>query len=303
MIRTLNPLKGTAFNIAWLAYPATTQALDDSATLVTSAGMSFDDVAPLIDFNNASGELIRHIMLEKYLELGEDVSALFDYCSELFEREPLQALLVKAYLLRMRLPFLHQNASAPILLTNQRLLQFLDALPAEGTTKQDSDTTLDVISWEFFRQILSPRLDPIDEPRAELLASLRETHTEQIERLRTKCFQLAEQVSEPSTLSMLPDQVERFIRTHVEREVAELLDLNHQALEAFFCSLFADKATWTFTLASIGSLLAGQVYITAGAAIAALSSVGASAFKAAADRHQRLKRSDYALIYAIARHA
>jgi formate dehydrogenase maturation protein FdhE len=128
-----------------------------------------------------------------------------------------------------------------------------------------------------------------------------QSRKEEIERLRLKCHVLAEQVRQPKTLQNLVNQIEKLIRTKVKREIAELLQLNQQALEAFLTSIFADEKTWFAVSSFIASVVTGHVYITTGAALAALSSIGSKAFKAAADRRQKLKQNDYALVYTISR--
>ena len=258
-------------------------------------------MANMVNPLTASGELIRHIMLEAFLELNGDVEALFKYCGELFIREPLPHLLVKGYFLRM--PMLTQNPGMPVLLTNENLTEFLSTLPIEAVVETAEEIDNDVIAWELFRQILSPHLDPLNAKRAELIAELLESRTEEIERLRLKCLALADEVKQPGMLEKLPSQIEKFIKTRLEREIAELLQIDQRALEKFFNALFADEKTWLAILTFITGITANQIHLTTGAAIATLSSIGAKAFKTAADRRQKLKQSDYTLVYTIRRKA
>lgn len=301
MLEALEPLRGKAFKVMWLVYAATSEALEESATLVASSGMSMEEVAELISRDNASGEIIRHIMLERFLELDEDVDTLFDYCGKLFARERLEELLTKGYLLRLPMWRDLTVSDTTVMLTNERLSKFLSALPVEPTAPSNPELDNDVIAWELFRQILSPRLDPLNAGRAEFIAKLLESRKGEIERLKVKCCALAEEIKQPATLAELPDKVELFIKKRVEGEVADLLQLDRRSAEDFFVSLFVDKTTWAATLALIYSLIAGQIHITSGAAIAALSSVGAKGFKAATDRHRKLKQNDYALVYTVTR--
>ena len=196
---------------------------------------------------------------------------------------------------------LTQNPGMAVLLTNENLTEFLSALPIEATAEGAEDIVDDIIAWELFRQILSPRLDPLDARRAELIAELLEFRTEEIERLRLKCLALADQVKHPSTLEKLPSQIETFMKTQLEREIAELLQIDRRALEEFFTALFADEKTWLAILTFITGIVANQVHLTTGAAIATLSSIGAKAFRTAADRRQKLRQSDYAVVYTIRR--
>lgn len=298
-LEALAPLKEKAFKNVWLVYPADLAALERSSILAASSGLSLDSIAEMINPLNASGEIIRHILLEAFLELNKDIDALFKYCGELFRREPLPHLLAKGYFLRVQM--LTEIKKAPLLLTNERLTKFLDNLPIETTAETDEKIDNDVIAWELFRQILSPRLDPLNANRAQLIAELLDSRRKEVENLRLKCHVLAEQVKQPSTLEKLPTQIERIVKTQVKKELAELLQLNRQALESFFTALFADDKTWLAIYAFIAGVAAGQVHLTTGGAIGALSSISAKAFKAAADRRQKLKTSDYTLVYTITR--
>ena len=96
-------------------------------------------------------------------------------------------------------------------------------------------------------------------------------------------------------------QVRQFIRTQVQEEIADLLKLDRDTLEQFFIGLFSDDKTWLSLAAFLAGIIGGYTNITTGAAIAALSSVGAKAFKTAADKREKLKRSDYALVYNLSR--
>jgi len=299
MLNILDPLKERCFKVVYLSYPANSAALQDSGDLAASTGLSIDSIGELINPANACGEIIRHIMLEAFLEVGEDIEALFDYCGEFFAHEALPHLLAKGYLLRS--PMLAKATGMPVLLTNERFMKLLSNLPVETTAEVDRAIDDDIIAWELFRQILSPHVDPLDAKRVELIAKLLDSRTQEIQRLRLKCYALAEQVRQPSTLEELPAQIERFVKMYVEREIADLLELDQRALEEFFTALFADEKTWLAVCTFIASLVIGQVHVTAGAAIAALSSIGAKAFKAAADRRKKLRQSDYALVYTIAR--
>jgi len=301
MLDSIATLKEKSFKTIWLGYPANSDALERSSILATSSGLSLDAIANMINPFNASGEIIRHIMLEAFLELDEDVEALFKYCGELFARESLPHLLVKGYFLRM--PMLTQNPGTPVLLTNENLTEFLSALPIEATVEGTGEIDNDIIAWELFRQILSPRLDPLDAKHAELIAELLEARAGEIERLRVKCLALANEVKHPSTLEKLPNQIEELIKTRVGKEIAELLQVNRRALEEFFTTLFADEKTWLAVLTFITGIVAQQIHLTTGAAIATLSSIGAKAFKAASDQHQKIKQSDYTLVYTIQRKA
>ncbi len=295
MMTTLEPLKGKHILVAWEVYPADTKALDRAASLAASSGMSLDAVAEIINPINAGGELLRHIMLEAFLELGKDIEALFEYCGRLFHTEPLDHLLAKAYLLRLPIRW------PRVLLTNERLFIFLCNLPVETEAANTDSIDRDVIAWEVFRHIVSRRLDPLDSERVELIAGLVNSSTEQIHRLRIKCAAVADQLRQPTAFERLPSDVERLIRVYVEKEIADLLELDRRALQEYLTALFADYKTWAGVAAFVGGVVTGHVHVSAGGAIAALSSIGAQAFKTAAERRERLRKSDFALVYTIAK--
>ncbi|MBN2186576.1 MAG: hypothetical protein JW732_03895 [Dehalococcoidia bacterium] len=301
MLDVIAPLKEKSFKNVWLAYPANSEALERSNILAISSGLSLDLIANIINPFTASGEIIRHIMQEVFLQLNEDIEALFKYCGELFTREPLPHLLAKAYLLRM--PMLTQNPSTPVLLTNESFTEFLNALPVEARVEGTEEIDNDIIAWELFRQILSTHLAPLNAKRAELIAELLESRTGEIERLRLKCLALADEIKHPSELEKLPTQIEKVIKTRVEKEIAELLQINQRALREYFDVLFADEKTWLAVFAFITGIVTKQIHLTTGAATAALASISAKAFKMAADRRQKLRQSDYTIVYTIRRKA
>ena len=300
-LRTLEPLRSASIKVLWLSYPADSRALERSEMLATSTGMSLDGLADLINPYTAAGEIIRHIMLEAFLEHDEDIERLFNYCSGLFGSEPPSHILAKGYLLRLQL--LEAMRDAAILLTNERLVSFIEQLPVQSTADSYEAIEDDVIAWEFFRQILSQRIDPLNESRARLVVRLLRRRSGEIQRLRSKCFSLASQVRRPSTLKRLPKEVESIVRSEVETEVADLLNLDRETVREFFRDLFSDQKTWLAVCAFISGVVSGQFYIQTAGAMGALSSVGAKAFKAAANRGKKLQQSDYRLVYSLTRKA
>ena len=324
----LGPLHGQGYKTIRVVYPRGSSAMKESSMLLESSKLQLDDIYQTIDPVCASGELVGHLLFEMYLEKVHkekdtdairrmstdyyqalltrgptyldqkaDLEPLFEYCESLFTQESLASLLVKSYMFRM--PML--KGYRTMLLTNQRLVTFLSSLPVEYTGDAPSPKYIDddVIAWELFRELLSPKLDPLDERRVALICELRESRKEEVEHLRLKCQTLAEELRETGTQDVMSDVVTTFIRRHVEREISELLRLDKTALENFFESLFSDEKTWLFIVSLIGGMLSGTPYLTAGATVAALCSVGAKAFKAAAERKRKLRESDYALIYRI----
>lgn len=158
-----------------------------------------------------------------------------------------------------------------------------------------------MIAWEIFRHILSPRLDPLNRERVEFIARLLGSCTDQIHRLRIKCATLADQLRQPATFERLPSEIERLIRVYVEKEIADLLESDQRALQKYLTGLLGDHKTWLGVATFLAGVVGGHDLVTAGGAIAALSSIGAQAFKTAAEQREKLRGNDFALIYTIAR--
>jgi hypothetical protein len=87
------------------------------------------------------------------------------------------------------------------------------------------------------------------------------------------------------------------VRTNVQAEVQAVFDLDKKALKDLLTCVFSDEKTWLGISAFACSLLNGGATLTAGSAIAALSLFGSKAFKAAADRREKLNASDFRLLY------
>lgn len=193
----LNPLKREHFINTWTVYPADKFALERSKEMIESSGISLDDLKQMINPINAPGELIRHIMLEAFLECNENVDNLFDYCETLFDENSIEKLLVLGYILRLH--FLKSlPISTSIAITNypiwNKLLNdnVVNLNDEEFQGKENIDR--DVISWEIFKNIISPRLDPMDKEKVEYIVKLFKNRKEQIKKLKLKCFSLSDKL-------------------------------------------------------------------------------------------------------------
>jgi hypothetical protein len=301
-LEILNPIREKSFKIVYPVYPATSEAIRDSTeALVESSGLAMESIAEIaerVDVSIGYGEIFRHIMLEIFLQKKEDISELYHYCENLFGTETHRQLLVKGYFLRV-FQLNRLRDGSPVLLTNEALIPLLSALPVESAAEVPETMTDDILAWEFFRRIVSPRMDPLDEDKVRSIAEILESRLQEIERLKTKCLTLADKCKQPSTLASQIEKVEKIVRTDVEKEVADLLNLDRKALNDLFVSLFSDKTTWIGIAGVIGGLATGQPILSAGAAVAALSSFGAAAFKQAAERREKLRTNDFALIYTL----
>jgi len=293
----LEPLKERCFKLVWTVYNANSKALEDSLELIKSRGKTIETVAPTINPSNAAGEIIRHIMMEAFLELGQNIERLYEYCGTLFTEESIEKLLVKGYLLRIKLLSQIGN-TVPIMLTNEAIWNLLFDKIDDDITSVIND---DIIAWEFFRHIISPRIDPLDNERVEIVIKLLETRKEQITKLRLKCLSLAEKVKGIKSLGELPLKVEQVVKDELENEIAEVLELDSRALKEFFITLFSDEKTWLATLSFIAGVISGNLTITTGGALGAISSIGAKTVKTVSNMRDKLRKTDYALVYTLSR--
>jgi hypothetical protein len=305
------------------AYPRGRGAWDSAEELISSSNLEFDEIAKLIDPYSASDELFSHIFFEKFLELYEghktpeelvelgkkaadqgraaeprlvNWQSLFEYCDHLFGKTDLKTILTTAYMFRV--PILKSMPS--VLLSNANLVSFLESLSIEAKHQSNADAEIDsdAIAWEFFRQIVSLRLDPIDEKRIEMVGGLLLTkRPDEIDALKRRCVSLAMDLGAEKNLSVLQKKITQHIRAKVEGDVQSLLSLNKTTGKEFLDSVFSDEKAWIGIASFIYSLAQGSPMLTAGAAIYALGNIGSKGVKAAADRRKKLEVSDCALLY------
>jgi hypothetical protein len=295
----LKSFKDKRVVLAWLAYPANFQALEASKNFIESAGYSLETAYEAVDLPCACGEAVRHIFLERYLELGKDLNRLYDYCDELFRNTDEKTFLTRCYFLR--LPMLQHlgGQNSGILLSNMRLLPILDAMPVEKPDNTQPSELGDVVGWELFRRIVSPRLDPLEPKTIQILQYLLEQKQNEVTRLRTRCRQIGIELASAKPESNFISLAEYALRVKVAAEIKGVLELDDSALRALIDSLLSDQKSWLAFAAFVGGLISGEVVLTAGAAAASFASLGAKAYGAAAGRREKLKTSDFALIYSL----
>ena len=323
----LSPLhQEKTYHTTWLLYPRGQHAWEAAEDLIASSNLSFDQIANVVDPFSASDELFSHIFFEKYLELYEgsrspdelfasgarafsesnsrptksvDWRCLYEYCDARFRDGDLRTILMTSYM--FRLPFL--RAMPAVLLSNPRLVDFLSSLPVEERHPDQHVRAIDgdVISWEFFRQLLSPRTDPLSTNAVTQIQTLLRDRQDEIDALKRRCLVLAQALSQERDLNELQQKISQHIRVNVEKDVLTLLSLDRAAGKDFLDSVFSDEKTWAGIATFLFSLSQGGAWLTAGAAICALSSVGSKAMKTAAERRKKLEASDYALLYRVQR--
>ena len=243
--------------------------------------------------------MFHHLLIDKYFELDRDLDALFEYCGGLLTTRSPTQLLVSCYLPRLRLTTRVAGASDVLLFNNMQLVPLLEKLPVEVAEEPDASISASIVAWEIFPQILAPQLDPLDADRINRLARLNKRHRGEVMSLKSKCLLLAEDMPPVGGLEDLIGAVERFLRRQVNEEITSLFELNRSAVDGFVEAVFTDEKTWLAVLASVASAFTGQSLLTAGAALAAVSSLGAKAAKSAFDRRSKLRTSDYRVLYRI----
>jgi hypothetical protein len=288
-----------------------------------SSALPKPKVVQSVDPFSASDELFAHIFFEKYLELfypnhspqelvalGMELAAaprdrssaaidwgkLYEYCGKLFGSTDLEWLLAASYMFRM--PLLERLDA--ILLSNERLIPLLASLPIEPTTAPNTkpaEEVLDVAAWEFFRQLVSPIVDPPNEHRVQKLSQFIRTRADEIERLRTQCLRLARELGTESDLHLLQSRISNHIRMNVEKDVHPALNLDSRAVNDLLTTVFSDEKTWLAIATFLYSLLNGGEVLTAGSAIYSFANIGSRAFNASADRNEKLRANNYTLLY------
>ncbi|MBN2590538.1 MAG: hypothetical protein JXA96_11810 [Sedimentisphaerales bacterium] len=299
-IQLLGPLSEVGIlKVVWMIYPATRNALEDAIALYEASPIENNELIKIINPFTASSELVRHIFLEIYLEFDKNIDCLYSYCNQLFSELSIESLLLSGYFLRLNILQKGSFNDSKLLLTNESLINVLSSYSDVGVNDTANSVDLDVIAYEFFRQILSPKLDPLNSNAVNLIAELRNGRNEEISRLRSKCMSLALDINQMKNYEQLIKNTSNMVTAKVETEVADLLRLDQTALRKFFEELFSEQATWAAFFAFIGGIIHGNGYITSAAVLGALSKIGSRAFKSEVERRRAIRDSDYALVYSI----
>jgi hypothetical protein len=225
-----------------------------------------------------------------------DYKKLMNYCDKLFKSNSIEELLISTYFFRLNSLEYFPN----ILLSNEKLINFLTHLPPpnEGNNNESYYDKIDVIAWEIFRQLTSKYLETKEPQKGiEIIINLRENRSKEIFNLKNKCLKLAEQFKGEIDLRNMVKNISKHIEINTEKEIRELLDINKQQYGDLFNEMFADEKTWLALGTFIISYIAGGPLITAGSALAGIANVGAKAFKIASKNEEKIKTSDYSLIY------
>jgi hypothetical protein len=320
----LEPLRQTYLSV-WFSYNRGRHGWVAAGEVLEASQLPKDRIAGLIDPFHAADELFAHIFFEKVLEvqrpkkspedfvmLGQrfaagsipeprtdfDWSSIYDYCETLFTQNTLPELLTRAYMFRMAL--LRRGEPFDLLLSNNNLVPFLASLPITESPNAPRDVgeiSPDVIAWEFFRHLVSPMLDPLDASKVGLIGEMLAERGSEIDRLKNRCRELANDIGPQATLEALSGRVRDHVKAKVLNELNDLLKLDSTMFAKYVDDLFGDEKTWIAVATFLAGLLTGGEVVSAGSAIYALSQVGARAVKQAAARREKLASSSYALIY------
>jgi hypothetical protein len=296
----LSPLDGSAFKVIWLVYPANNAALRDAQNLIDASSLDAATIDSIVDEVHGASELLRHIAVEKAAEAFQtrDRGPLFEYCEAVFSSaDTIRTLLRQAYFLRLLHVETFQKSGAGFLLTNSRLTRFFDALPISVAVPGASDDLTDPLAWEVFRQILSHYLDPLTPESVHRILRIRSTKTELLGRFRAKCQQHARGLPAIKSYDELPSTVAKFVEDNLRDEIMELLEIDRSALKKLAVDLGGSEKTWIGAGLILRGLTEGGTILTTAGAITAIGTFGAKAFKAAAERRQKLTTSAYQLVY------
>jgi len=301
MMELLEPLR-RHFTSALVVCPAGPEALDRVGELIAQIGISPQEAVSFVNPYVAAGELMNHIYLDMWWELDQDSEALYRYVTEVFsDHKRFSELLTRVYLLRI----CHLPAGGPfnpLMLNNPSLVPFLLAVPGSDSDAEVAPGfRVGHAAWEIFRQLLRPPLEPLEPRTVELMARCLDERCDEIDALIRQCERLAEQIVLPEEPRALVELVSDFIRLHVADDVAELLQLNATAKQAYLDSLFGDRATWLAALVAAHGATGGGPAWTIGGSLGAISTLASHGYTALTDRRRRLAASDYRLIYTVSR--
>jgi len=303
LLTLLEPLKKEAFYSFWLAYNSNYDALQRAKELISSAGWTPDQFLSSIDFENACGELVRHLFLEKYLEVNRNLTDLYEYIASVFTDKAYPEILASAYALRLT-GLVELKANRPIALTNARLVSFLADLPAPTNPHNDGGDGLfqkDAVSMMIFNTLLADWLDPLTKERVEILASLRKSKRNEIDRFKGKCLAVADKIDLQSDPGVLFNQVDQEIRFTVLPVVRDVLEIGDTAFTDYKARLFGDGAFWAAFITNVVTWMTGPQLVQAGAAATTLARMVATAFSQYREIRQTVRRSDCSLLYTVSK--
>lgn len=292
--------------LLWLSYPAGLDALEGSRELLSTVEMSpADFFRDCVDQVIAAGEVIRHIFLERWVELGEDTRALAAYCEETFATgRSATELLTLCYLFRVQaLGVSSVVGTDSALLTNPRLTSFLLRLAARAEAPEQPDIAIErdaeVAGWEVFKRIVDAATYPLTTSRVESIANCRLDRSDAVDALKKKSAVIATELAAFSMddLADLERKLTDVVRMHAEDEIAAVLQLSDAVKRDFLERLVSDRASWTAAISAVSGIISGGELLTTVGAIGALATAAAHGAGAIVKGRRDLHNSPYRLVY------
>lgn len=300
------------------------EPLKKSASIASASKIAYDRLYELINTGNAAAELAQHLFHSQFIKIYHggtipaepmrigrqaapaeptplpdnfDYSELFSYCDSLFRADGLKKSLVDAYFLRMAL-LVNGDRHYEYLLSNPQVLDILNSLPLEtADAGNHTEEEIEEIAWEIFHELLHKYVDALDQHNAALIPKLRDRYSGEIIQLKEKCLSLACDFIDEKDFERLNRNAAYHVRDRIGPELQNLLKAADSPSEEYLTSIFADEESWAALAASIISFSAGNGLRTAGAAIAAMSSLDLKDFETLSETSRRNRRSNVSLLY------
>ncbi|RWU10656.1 hypothetical protein [Pedobacter chitinilyticus] len=309
----LEPLKDAGVvKTILLSYSRTEKTLGDTISFVKDTNIAYRELFSMINIDQAYQELMAHLCFEIFLQLYGpkdnvldqdprivDFGALYEYCDRFFDRYSLEEALVNCYFFR----FYKVGNANDILLSNTNIIPILDTARTQHAEEVHIEPSsyndrIDVVSFEIFRQIISPYLDDTDkEIRSDVTADLILNQNEEVIKLKNKCWKLAENFKGEKDLGVITSNIAKYISVNVESDIKALLKLDAKTYGSIKDKIFADQKSWIGLGGFVFSAYSDKPLITVGASIALLSSVLAKSYQTVQENRKAISQSDYSLIY------
>lgn len=299
----------------WLIYPKSEGILEKSKELISKFGVDYKTLLSIINIEHAFQELMAHIHFEMFLKFyGEpaekpttnlihrdiDYGLLYNYCDKFFSKYSIEEALVNTYFLRL---ISHQKL-ASIMLSNEKLVPFLNRIDSGSSKSTETSLSyneqIDLVSWEIFRQLLSPYIDAIEqEKRVKLTVEFVQKRKDEIKTFQNKCWKLAEDFKGEKCLADLESNITKHISVHAMADIQELLKIDNRSFIELKDKIFADEKTWIGLSTFIISTFTGGELLSIGSAIVTLSNLLANTYKTNEETQKTIRQSEYSLIYRI----
>ena len=235
-----------------------------------------DDPSPVIEYFERRARLlgsIEMLLAESLLHRLARFSAKPSSCLSLFTDSPL---------------------SLELLSQIGQQLSLRDVSPRDHS----SDTSASQLAFALFSAALFPMWQLIEPPFVGRIAKVFENRAEELTAAREYCLQeartiLAESMDEKSVFAAFKSSLAR-----IEAEVQAITELDRESTNAVYRRVTEDPKIWLAVATMIGSSLGSlPAIVPAAAAVTVLSYLGAAALKVSRECRDRLRESDWSLVY------